>query len=341
MRNLLLLSIVAITTSFVVSVTAFSRCEPTGSDQFECNSFEPNPDPDGIQQNANNNGVQVHVLDDGNIDTNNFSAITVGNGPNHIEVMNATVIGLSRAINVGTNSDVIIIQNAHLEGEGAVFFLDAGDDNLTITDSTIITTVGGVTIPVGDGNDTAVITGSNIISGPGISRSFTGGPGMEDLTIMHSTITNTSADATVSLGVDDDKVFVSHSTITNITDDFPLIGAAGNDLLTIGTAAVIPGGIDCDGDMSVGFDTLIFAMEVPASQIEALTEQIENLPTPEGSITINNIFYEYRNCDVIEADLGIAEPIPALSTWGLFAMAVLLGIAGLLIATTRRRNAVS
>ncbi len=254
MRNIFLL-IISIAIGLGASIEALSRCEPKGPNQFECNSLEPNPDPNGLQEMANDNGVTVHVLEDGNIDTNNFSAITVGNGPNHIEVMKAPVIGFSRAINVGTNSDVIIIENSHLEGQGAVFFLDAGNNMLTITDSTIITTVGGVTIPVGEGNDTAVITGTTIMSGPGVSRSFTGGLGMEDLPITNSTIINTSADATVSLGADDDKVFVSHSTITNITNDFPLIGAAGNDELTIGTAAIVPGGIDCDGDMSVGFDT--------------------------------------------------------------------------------------
>ena len=88
----------------------------------------------------------------------------------------------------------------------------------------------------------------------------------------------------------------------------------------------------------MGFDTLIFAMEVPGSQVEAIAEQIENLPTPDGSITINNIFYEYRNCDVIEADLGIADPIPALSTWGLLAMAALLGVVGFVVAIRSRKR---
>ena len=339
MRNTLFLIFFCTAICFSVSDIAFSRCEPNGPNQFECNSLEPNPDPNGVQEMANNNGVQVHVLEDGNIDTVKFSAITLGNGQNYIDINSASVIGMNRAINVGTESDEIIINNSHLEGSGAVFFLDAGDDMLTITDSTIITSVGGVTIPVGEGNDTAVITGTTIMSGPGVSRSFTGGPGMEDLTIINSTITNTSADATVSLGADDDKVFVSHSTITNITDDFPMQGAAGDDQLTIGTAAVIPGGIDCDGDMSVGFDTLIFAMAVPGNQIEALSDQIENLPTPDGSITINNIFYEYRNCDVIEADLSIADPIPALSMWGILATAALLGLFACIVAKRSREIA--
>ncbi len=144
------------------------------------------------------------------------------------------------------------------------------------------------------------------------------------------------------MGVDDDKVFVSFSTITNITNDFPLRGAAGDDELTIGTEAIIPGGIDCDfGDMAEGFDTLIFAMDVPRNEIAALTEQIENLPTPDGSITINNIFYEYRNCDVIEADLVTAEPIPALSARGLIIMGVLFGIAGFIMAARWRKNTAS
>lgn len=342
MKKLLFVLCLSMALCIGFSDTGFSRCEPKGPDQFECNSLDPNPDPDGIQESANNNGVQVHVLEDGNINTNNFSAITVGNGQNHIDINSASVIGNSRAINVGTEADEIIVDKAHLEGSGSIIFLDAGNDNLTVTDSTIVTTVGGVTIAVGDGNDTAVITGTTIMSGPGISRSFTGGPGMEDVTIMHTTITNTSEDVTVSLGVDDDKVFVSFSTITNITNDFPLRGAAGDDELTIGTEAIIPGGIDCDfGDMAEGFDTLIFAMDVPRNEIAALTEQIENLPTPDGSITINNIFYEYRNCDVIEADLGTAEPIPALSARGLIIMGVLFGIAGFIMAARWRKNTAS
>ncbi len=77
-------------------------------------------------------------------------------------------------------------------------------------------------------------------------------------------------------------------------------------------------------------------MEVPENQLDALTEEIENLPTRDGTITINNILYEYRNCDVTEANLGIAEPIPTLSGWGILAMAALLGIAGFIIVIRRR-----
>ncbi|MEM7009774.1 MAG: hypothetical protein AAF462_11635, partial [Thermodesulfobacteriota bacterium] len=173
-----------------------------------------------------------------------------------------------------------------------------------------------------------------------ISRAFTGGAGMEDLTILNSTITNLSSDASVSVGADNDKLFVAHSTITNATNDFPLIGAGGDDELTIGTAAIIPGGIDCDfREEFEGFDTLIFAMDVPASEIAELTLEIENLPTPDGSITINNIFYEYRNCDVIEADLGIAESIPTLSKWGLIAVMGSIALTGYFYIRKQRISA--
>ena len=341
MRNFIIMTIaLAIVTG--ASEVSLSRCLQTGTDQFICDELEPNPDTDGIQQSGNNNGVEVRVLKDGNIDTGNLVAIDLGNGPNDVDVFMATIEGLISAITVGTASDEITIDSAKMISTNDTIFLNSGNDNIVIKDSMVLTTIGGITIAVGDGNDTALIMGSMISTGPEISRAFTGGSGMEDLTIIGSIITNTSDDVTVSVGADDDKLFVSHSTITNATDDFPLIGAGGDDEITIGTEAIIPGGIDCDfRDEFEGFDTLIFAMEVPASQIAELTEQIENLPTPEGSITINNIFYEYRNCDVIEADLGIAEPIPTLSQWGAIAMAGLLGIIGFIVFRNRNKSIIS
>jgi len=331
MKNLLLLITVALTISFGISQLSFSRCELTGPNQFECNSLDPNPDPNGIQQGGNNNGVMVEILPEGNIDTNNFAAIDLGNGPNHVDVKNATVEGLSRAINTGIESDEITLDRARLESTASTLFFNSGNDHVIIKDSIVVTTIGGITISVGDGDDTALISGSTISTGPNISRAFTGGAGMEDLTIMNSIITNTSSDVTVSLGVDDDKVFVSNSTITNLTDDFPLRGAAGNDELTIGTEAIIPGGLDCDfGDEAQGFDTLIFAMQVPASQITELTQKIENLPTPDGGVTINDIFYEYRNCDVIVAALKDSEPSSDCSLAGTNSISEPSALVGLL-----------
>jgi hypothetical protein len=311
---------------------------------FVCNAFPPNPDPDGVQQGGNNNGVQVHVLQDGNVDTNNMIAIDLGNGANHVDIKSASVTGQDRAITTGDGPDEISLHKANVEGQGSTLFFNDGDDNIKIKDSMVTTTVGGITISVGSGSDTAVINGSTVSTGPGISRAFTGGLGNEDLTIIDSVITNSSTDVTVSLGADDDKVFVARSTITNASNNFPLSGAAGDDELTIGTGAVIPGGIDCDLDIDDaprGFDTLIFAMEVPRSQIASFTEHIENAPTPDGSVTINGIFYLYRNCDQLVADLRVPEgrPIPTLSEWGLISMAGVLGLVGLY--AIRRRKAVA
>ncbi len=342
MDRLFLISIITVVTLFTYQQISFGVCVEGAPDTFTCNSSPPNPDPNGVQQGGNNNGVQVHVLPGGNIDTNNFSAIDLGNGANHVDVNRAAVVGEDRAINTGNGPDEITLNRAKVEGTGSTLFFNSGDDNVVIKDSDVITTVGGITISVGPGSDTAIITGSTISTGPNISRAFTGGPGKEDVTIINSTITNASSDVTVSLGADDDKVFVSYSTITNATADFPLRGAAGDDEITLGTGAVIPGGIDCDFENEPqGFDTLIFAMEVLPGQIAALTELIENSSTPDGAVTINGILYLYRNCDQLIADLRVPEPrpIPTLSEWGIIAMAGVLGIAGL-IAARRRQSKV-
>ena len=339
----ILLIIISLTLSISLGFCkpAAAVCVEDAPDTFTCNSAPPNPDPDGVQQGANNNGVTVQAIPRGDIDTNNFSAIDLGNGANRVEIMSASVTGMNRAVTTGTGPDVITLHNAQAEGQGSTIFLNDGDDTIDIIDSTVTTTVGGVTISVGSGSDTALISGSTVSTGPNISRAFTGGLGMEDLTILDSVITNSSTDVTVSLGAEDDKIFVAHSTITNANNSFPLAGSSGDDELTIGTGAIIPGGIDCDLDIDGvprGFDTLIFAMEVPQNQIASVTQQIENAPTPDGSVTINGIFYLYRNCDQLVADLRAPEgrPIPTLSEWALIATVGFLGIAGILFMARRR-----
>lgn len=341
MKRCLSVLVIAIAICLYLNENSQALCEESAVDTFTCSALPPNPDPTGVQQGANNNGVDVNVLPDGNIDTGNFAAIELGNGANRVNIESASVIGQDRALNLGEGPDVIVLLNARAEGEGSTLFLNDGDDTIDIIDSIVTTTVGGVTISVGSGSDTATISGSTVTTGPGISRAFTGGMGSEDLTITDSIITNLSTDVTVSLGADDDKIFVARTTITNINNSFPLAGAAGNDELTIGTGAVIPGGIDCDIDVDNaprGFDTLIFAMEVPINQIEPLTEMIENAPTPEGAVTINGILYVFKNCDELVADLRAPEglPIPTLSEWGMIVMVGILGLVGLIVV--RRRN---
>lgn len=337
MKSFLIVMGVILCAGYGFTKPSHSRCNQTDLNTFECNSSAPNPDPNGVQQSGNNNGVTVTALPDGNIDTNNFAAIDLGNGANLIDVNQARIVGLNRVLNLGTGPDSVTLNMADLESRESVIFFNSGNDNLIVRDSTITTTVGGVTIAVGNGNDTALISGSVVSTGPGVSRAFTGGSGSEDLTITNSLITNSSSDVTVSLGADDDMIFVENSTITNASDDFPLAGAAGNDQLTIGTGAVIPGGIDCDivGE-PLGFDTLIFAMNVPGDEFLAITEEISNLPVPAGSITINGILYEYRNCDVILSRITPVNAIPALSHLGFIAMAGVLGLVGFMVIRRKR-----
>ena len=117
-----------------------------------------------------------------------------------------------------------------------------------------------------------------------------------------------------------------------------------NDVLTIGNdvellgivtgGQIIPGNIEC-GD---GFDTIIFAMDVPPELFNRLSNELV-LADPAGdTIIINDLTYTWENCELLVNELNpvrMTRPIPTLSQWGLIAMAGVLGIVGL-IAVRRR-----
>jgi exosortase sorting signal-containing protein len=324
-RKSLILSIIVITITFGFSQLSLAVCESAGPDQFVCNALAPNPDPDGVQQAGNDNGVQVDVLPNGNIDTSlagggsgNSNAINLGNGADTVNVNNANVIGQTRGMRTSDGADQITIKNSNVSSPVDTILLGGANDNLQIIDSIVRATNSSITVDLEGGDDTLVVERSTI------SALF---------------------DVTVTCRSGNDEVTVRNSTISNQMDDFPLTCGDGNDVIRLGGfSANIPGGIDCDdgeGDNAAGFDTLIFELLVSPNQVAGLTEQIENLPAPDGSITINGTLYEYRNCDEIVAALRDSEqrPIPTLSQWGLLAMAGVLGIIGIIVL--RRRGVVA
>ena len=178
------------------------------------------------------------------------------------------------------------------------------DDVVSVEDSTVTGDDDGLALASGD--DTATVVGSNVA-----------GAGSDG----------------VDCGSGNDTVTVEDSTING--NNASIDGSLGNDLITLKTGANIPELIDCGED----FDTIMFAMDVPEEAVGAISSQILQAGLPNGSITINGLFYEWENCELLVPQLNgvpVVRPIPTLSEWGLIAMAGILGIVGLLYI--RRRS---
>ena len=91
-----------------------------------------------------------------------------------------------------------------------------------------------------------------------------------------------------------DNVTVINSEIISDFDAVRLAG--GSDTLTLGTGADLTGRINCGS----GSDTIIFTMAVPESRRAFISAQLATATLPDGSITINGLFYEcyFRNSGV-------------------------------------------
>ncbi len=259
-------------------------------DVISCIDDPPNPDPDGVQQNANPNNLGVNVLENAGIDTfsgNGLDCILTGDGNDNIAIIEATLDCQQDAVNPWDGTNTINITNSTLTSRSDV-------------------------IDAFNGTNTINVQGSSLICA-----------GM-----------NLGCDG-MNLSGGDDEVTVTQSIISGLGFSFRL--GSGDDTLRLGTGADIRGVIECDFGINPG-DSLIFAMEVPESQLVSLSAEIALL-APNDSIVINGLFYEWEDCANIVNELSTIAPIPTLSEWGLIAMAGLLGIVGFMVMRRRKVTA--
>ncbi len=227
-----------------------------------------------------------------------------GDQGNDTFTINGGVITGTFAINGASGDDVVTINNGTINGE---INLSADNDTLTMFAGSITTDRDAINC--GGGNDTIMILGGTVNGGTdGNGDGINGSTGV-------------------------DKISVSNATVTG----FDAIEAGpDNDEITLGTGAVINGIIGCGS----GFDTLIFAMDIPEVELASLSTLLLSLDPLGDSVTINNLFYEWENCDVIVNNLigvPVIQPIPTLSEWGLIAMAGALGIFGMIYMMRLRK----
>lgn len=315
MRSLLLITLLAVTISITFNQIAFAVCGEGPTFTFTCNTNPPNPDTDGIQQGGNNNNLTVNVLDGAGIETSGNNAIALGDGNNEITITNADIFAEINkdAINVGDGNNLINVTGSNLTGNDGIdggLGGGLGVKTINIINSSI--SAKNDSIFSGNGNDILFIKGSTLFSST--EEAIAAGRGDDEVTVINSILTSTGG--------------VSRA----------LEGGPDNDTITLGTGAELNGFIDC-GDGSA--DTLIFAMDVPEEAVAFISSQIASKDPAGDSIVINDLFYEWEECELLVSEIvGVStpRPIPTLSEWGLIAMAGILGLVGF-VAIRRRKAA--
>lgn len=324
MKKLLYISVLALTVCLTYSQVTFAVCGG-GPTVFTCDTNPPNPDPDGVQQGGNAN-ITINVLPGAGIDTvngNGGDAIEYGGGSNEITITNANISAQNDGIDAFMNLGLATI---HIEGStmfSVQDVIDLGDVDgniVNITNSNLTTNgAGGFSVLNGSNNhDAANISGSTLT---GNDREILNlRDGEDDVSLTNTTL--------IQLDASEESI--------NLEED--------NDTLTIFNGVVFErqeGGrefINC----GPGFDTIVFAMDVPEEQLNKIGGEITLAGLPDGSITINGLLYDWEECESLVNELNGVQnlrPIPTLSEWGLIAMAGVLGIIGLLAIQRRKASA--
>lgn len=314
MHRLILISGIALAIFLNYQQISFAVCTEGPTDIFTCDTNPPNPDPTGIQEDMNMNNITVNVLPGAGIDT------IPANGGNGGE-----------AVDTDSGNDKVTVTNADINGEGGIS-TSSGNDEINVTGSTIVAT-DGRGIFAGNDEDIVNVSDTNITS---TSDALDSGDDDDIVNVTRTTLFSSNNDALES-GGGSDIVNISYSKITS-TGDEAIDLFSRDDVLTIGNEVVLESLVE-EINCGSGFDTIVFAMDVPEERLNFFSGQIALAGLPDGSITINGLFYEWENCELLVNELvgvRVTRPIPTLSQWGLIAMAGLIGIAGLLFYQRRR-----
>ena len=342
MKNLLRISLVLITLlalSFAYTDQASAQgcvvtgATPDGGEVVNCSGT----DTDGIT--TTNQGDEVTVEEDADISRTGDNVIDTLEGDDVVRVNGGRIEGLGPTdvcVKMGEGNNEFHMTAGTLIGqEEGIDIIGLGRSKITIEGGTIDVTDGNEeAIDGATGPDEVYIMGGLII---GADAAIMTRQGNDIIIITGGRIVQTdSSDQTVDGGSDDDLISVSNAVVdgTLAQNNEAINGDSGDDTVKLGTGAVILGKSSGGED----FDTLVFEMEVREEQIDSICSQILSLDPNAGSITINGLFYEWIEFEVIKCEIKpvVGKPIPTLSQWGLIAMVGLIGIAGVLFAVRRR-----
>ena len=332
MKNFLTITVLALTLSFGFTQISFAVCVEGPPDTFTCNTAAPNPDTNGVQQEANNANLTINVLPGAGIDatSNNDSCIDTGNGDNTVDVDNGNLDcdvggGGNNGVNTEDGADIVTVKDSTISARDIVSS-GGGPDTVNIERSMLIS--GDNCTDTDSGSDTVNFT--DVICMREVDG-FELSSGDDVVSILRSQILcaeEGSCQEAVTASTGNDDITVVESILRNRFDDIIDLGP-DNDTLRLGTGADLGSSIDC----SNGFDTIVFFMDVPEDLLPLVSSQIAAANPSADSITINGLSYEWRDCELLVNELvGVpnpVRPIPTLSEWGLIAMAALIGIVSL------------
>lgn len=315
MRTILLMSLIALGFSFAVSQVASAVCvqngnTPGGGNIINCPAPPQNTELDQTSvPNTTNFPDEVNVPEGGGIIN----------------------IAVGSAIFTAAGDDIVRTSGDYSVNNGSTISTSNGNDTV-IVDGGTINTANASSIFMGNQNDTLIVNAGFLDGG---NRAVTMGSEDDKVTINGGTLESNS-DSLIATGAGNDMVNLNGGIYLGGSLD--VIALEGeNDMLTFGGDIDLGGFVDC-GD---GFDTIVFAMDVPQEAVGFISSQILASNPAGDSILINGITYEWQDCELLVPDLNgvlVVRSIPTLSEWALIAMAGVLGIVGLLAV---RRKTVS
>lgn len=341
MKHLIRLSL-TLATVFVLSLSfsqiSSAQCNvtgttPGGGEVVVCTGIDSNgldttdqPDEITVEESAEISRAATDVIN------------TLG-GDDKVYINGGSITGTDNSsltcVNFGGGNNELHMRSGSLTCDEGIFCGNADSCKITIEDGFIRATTGLAEVIQGSSfPDEIYISGGTFIANNAVIQAGGGG---DMVIITGGSFTQTDdSDEAVDTGSDNDLISVSHAFIDGSLADsrHAIAGGSSDDTVKLGTAAKILG-LSTGDD---GFDTLVFEMEVADKFIDSICANILSQNPAEGQITINGLFYEWENFEVLQCDLRPFEsrPIPTLSQWGLIAMAGLVGMAALLAIRKRR-----
>ncbi len=289
-------------------------------------------------QNAieTDDGNDTVTVNGGLVQGNNDTIHTEG-GNDRVTANGTNIIGNNHGIRTGDGMDEVTVNGGSINSGSNGINTEEDDDIVNVglfgLQPAVIISSGQNAIRTGSGNDRVTVIGATLVGDPN-DGIFTAG--------------------------DNDTVIIEDASVTS-TNNHPVHSGSGNDMVTLRGGELIaqnPASFSVrlnTGDDTVrierqtsltglmngeeGFDTLIFALIIPAvSECEAVKGQIPQL-TGNDSINILGFTYSWINFESIVDEINCAEPvvrsIPTLSQWSLIVMAAITGMVGW-IAMRRR-----
>lgn len=283
MRFLAIVAAVLLSSLLFMS-TAFAVCAEGPANTFTCDTNEPNPDTDGIQQDSNNNNLVVDMLPGSSIAVTGSStrAIRLGGGSNHITLTGADVSN--------TNGDAVDT------GSGANNRIDVIDSRVSCEENCLVSR-GGTTSVI---NVTRSLVTSLDNNGIQISGNGTATIVVQDSVVLAGT--QPANNFGIKGGQANDQVSIFNSHVAGYESGGPgnaLVLDAGNDSVVLGNGAELTGIIDCGergNDTGGPDDSISFEMEVAQSALAGLQAELAG-KGDDDSITINGRLYQWKDCE--------------------------------------------